>query len=85
MCKRNGLEHQEKWYENTPHGALENDSVKLRWDIKIQCDNVIEDRKPDFVLIDKKERVCIIVDIAVPADGRVEEKEKEKVKNIGST
>ena len=27
----------------------------------------------------KKERACIIVDIAVPADGRVEEKEKEKV------
>ena len=31
------------------------------------------------MVIDKKERVCLIVDIAVPADRRVEEKEQEKV------
>ena len=83
LCKRNGLEHQEKWYEHTPHGALENDDVKLLWDINIQCDNVIEARRPDIVLIDKKERACNIVDIAVPADCRVEEKEKvEKYQDL---
>ena len=31
------------------------------------------------MVIDKKERVCLIVDIAVPADRRVEEKEQEKI------
>ena len=31
------------------------------------------------MVIDKKERVCLIVDIDVPADRRVEEKEQEKV------
>ena len=31
------------------------------------------------MVIDKKERVCLIVDIAVPADRRVEEKEQEKL------
>ena len=31
------------------------------------------------MVIDKKERVCLIVDIAVAADRRVEEKEQEKV------
>ena len=29
------------------------------------------------MVIDKKERVCLIVDIAVPADRRVEEKEQK--------
>ena len=38
---------------------------------------MIEVRRPEIVVIDKKERVCIIVDIAVPADRRVEEKERE--------
>ena len=79
LCKRHDLEHHEKWYDHIPEGAIENDKIKLLWDINIQCDNVIEARRPDIVVIDKKERVCLIVDIAVPADRRVEEKEQEKV------
>ena len=45
----------------------------------IQCDNLIEARRPELIVIDKKEQKGIIIDIAVPADVRVEEKEKEKV------
>ena len=44
-----------------------------------QCDNVIEARRPDIILIDKKERKWIIIDIGVPADVRVGGKEREKV------
>ena len=40
---------------------------------------MIEARRPDIVVTDKKEKACIIVDIAVPSDRRVEEKEQEKV------
>ena len=45
----------------------------------MQCDNVIEARRPDIIVINKKERKGIIIDIAVPADARVGEKEREKV------
>ena len=79
LCKRHEIEHQEKWYDHIPDNVVENDSVKLPRDLNIQCDNVIEARRPDIVVIDKKERNCINVDIAVPADRRVEEKEQEKV------
>ena len=74
ICKKNGLEHTEKWCEHVPEGAVENEEVKMLWDINIQCDNVIEARRPDIILIDKKERKGIIIDIAVPADVRVEKK-----------
>ena len=79
LCKKHETEHQEKWYYHIPSSVVDNDSVKFLWDISIQCDNVIEARRPDIVVIDKKEKVCISVDIAVPADRRVEEKEQEKV------
>ena len=36
-------------------------------------------RRLDLIVIDKKEQKGIIIDIAVPADLRIEEKEKEKV------
>ena len=41
------------------------------WDINVRYDKI---------LIDKKERKGIIIDIAVPADVRVREKEREKMK-----
>ena len=56
FCKKNGLEHMQKWYEHVPEGVVENEEVKVLWDINVQCDNVIEARRPDIIVIDKKER-----------------------------
>ena len=79
ICKKNRLEHSEKSYEHAPEGAVENEEIKVLWDINIQCDNLIEARRPDLIIIDKKEQTGIIIDTAVPADVRVEEKDKEKL------
>ena len=83
ICKNNGLEYSEKWYEHAPEGAVENEEIKVLWDINIQCDNLIEARRPDLIAIDKKEQKGIIIDIAVPAGVRVEGKEKvEKYQDL---
>ena len=63
----------------TLDSASENDEVKLLWDVNIQCDHVIEARRPDIMVVNKQERKCTIIDIAVPADKRIGEKENEKV------
>ena len=47
--------------------------------MSLQTDHVIEARRTDFVVVDKKERSCKAIDFAVPADSRIEEKEKGKV------
>ena len=79
LCKENGLEHMENWYEHVPEGAVENEEVKVLWDIDVHCDNVMEPGRPGIALIDKKKQKTKIMDIAVPADVRVGEKEKEKM------
>ena len=61
----------EKWYDTSQTEQL--------WDINVHCDSVIEARRPDIILIDKKVQKGIIIDIAVPADVRVGEKERETV------
>ena len=48
-------------------------------DFSIQTDHVIEARRPDLVVADKKERGCKIIDFAVPGDSKSEEKEKDKI------
>ena len=60
-------------------GVAEDDDAKLIWDINIQCDNVVEARRPGLILVDRKGQSCVIVDIAVPGGCRVREKELEKI------
>ena len=59
--------------------VLENEYYKILWDFSIQTDHVIEARRPDLVVVNKKERSCKIIDFAVPGDRRIEEKEKDKI------
>ena len=45
----------------------------------IQCDHIIEARRPVIVVVEKESNKAIIVDIASPWDHRVYEKQSEKV------
>ena len=63
----------------TSHNCLQNVKAKILWDFNIQTDHVIQARRPDIVVKDKELDHTWIIDIAVPGDARVEDKEKEKV------
>ena len=67
-----------KWYMHNPAPALENDTHKLLWDFNIQTDHLISARRPYLMIINKKEKICKIVDFAVPAEHRIKLKECEK-------
>ena len=58
---------------------MEDDDVKLIWDINIQCGNVIKARRPDLILVDKKAKSCVIIDVAIPGDCRIRKKEIENI------
>ena len=42
---------------------------------RTKCDNVMEARRPDIFAVGKKEHKRIVIDIAVPDDIRIGEKE----------
>ena len=58
---------------------MEDDDVKLIWNINIQCDNIIKARRPDLILVDKKATSCVIIDVAITGNPRIREKEIEKI------
>ena len=64
---------------NQKEGCVENDYVKILWDFVIQCDREVIARKPDIVLVNKQTKETKVIDIAVPGDVRVVEKEREKI------
>ena len=76
------IDHTNKWYMHNPASVLENDTHKLRWDFDIQTDHLISARRRDLININKKKRICKIVDFAVPADHRIKLKECEKDKYL---
>ena len=40
---------------------MENGEVKLLWDMNIQCDNVVEARRPDVIVVSKKEKNVLLL------------------------
>ena len=63
---------------HNPAPVQENATHKLLWDFNIQTDHLIPARRPDLIIINKKKRICKIVDFAVPADSKIKLKECEK-------
>ena len=48
----------------------------------MRTDHEIGARRPDLVIIDKRDKSCQIIDVAIPEDNGVREKEDEKLKSI---
>ena len=46
--------------------VLETDKIEVLWGFNIQCDHKTEARRPDIVILGEEDRVCKIIDIAVP-------------------
>ena len=79
LARKCNFEAGDKWYEYEPKSVLENEDYRILLDFSIQTDHVIEARRPDFVVVDKKERSCKVIDSVVPGHSKIEEREKDKI------
>ena len=77
LCRKYNLPTADKWWEHKVDKVLQKEDVKILWDFKIQTDKHRAHNIPDITVVEKK-RVWII-DVAIPGDGRIEEKELEKI------
>ena len=53
--------------------------MKVLWDFEVRTDRVIPARIPDLIVVDKHEKKATIIDVAVPMDRNINNKEQEKV------
>lgn len=79
LSKRHNLPHSERWYQHRAEAVVENDDIKLLWDFDIHTDKVIQARRPDIVVVKKRDKECTIIDISVPGDARTESVEDHKI------
>ena len=73
-CASRCYEHRRR-----EHPVMENEEVEILWDFSIESDRGIVYRWPHIVVLEKKEKNALLINIGVPGDVKVEEKEEEKV------
>ena len=80
LFEKFNLEKSEKWYLHKPQTVSEKGvNHNLIWDMNIQCDNIILKRRLDIFVVTKMGKTAIIIDVAIPGDKIITDKEKDKI------
>ena len=53
FCVKLGFNRVRLWYEHEPESVVENKNFKAIQDFTVQCDHMIEAKRPDIVVADK--------------------------------
>jgi hypothetical protein len=78
ICKAIGIKMTDKWHIHTPKPVCEHEDVTVLWNQRVHTDRGVTANKPDIIIKNKKEKICILVGVAIPVDRNVTHKEAEK-------
>ena len=67
--------------EHNVESVIENDIVKILWDVCIQVDRQIEHRRPDIVVMEKNTNKCLTIDVACTIDNNLILQRNQKTDN----
>jgi hypothetical protein len=81
MQGNRGTIRSKNWYEHVPKSGetSRGGKVNILWNQQIQTDRTIPNNKPDIVLHDYEKETCMLLDVAIPGDRNVIQKEDEKI------
>jgi hypothetical protein len=78
ICKALGIETTDNWYKHMPKPVYEEGDVTVLWNQAVHTDREVTANRPDIIIKNKKEKTCILIDVAIPADRNFVQKEAEK-------
>jgi hypothetical protein len=55
-----------------------NNNVNVLWNQGIQTDRGVLANRPDIIIKNKKDKTCLLIDVAIPSDKNAIQKEAEK-------
>ena len=79
MCQHYKIKTDEKWYKHHPEAVTEGDNVVILWDFPVHTDRTIKANKPDIVVKDLTNKVCLLIDMSIPCDNNISAKEFDKL------
>ena len=75
ICKALGTETTDKWYTHMPKPVYEKGDVTVLWNQAVHTDREVTTNRTDILILKK---ICTLIDVAIPADRNVVQKEAEK-------
>jgi len=78
ICKALGIEITDKWYTHIPKPVYEEGDVTVLWNQAVHTDREVTANRLGIIIKNKKEKTRTLIDVAVPADRNVVQKEAEK-------
>jgi hypothetical protein len=81
MQGNRGTIRQKHWYEHVPKSVetTQGGKVTILWNQQVQTDRTICNNKPDIVICDNENGTCMLIDVAIPGDRNIIQKEAEKI------
>ena len=79
ICQHCGINTSRTPWKYHQEPVTENKDAKVLWDIEIRTDIVTSARRTDIVVIDKIKRTATIIDITVPPNRDVNDKDDENI------
>jgi len=79
ICEALGIETADKWYTHMSKPVYEEGDVTVLWNQAVHTDRELTANRPDIIIKNKKEKTCTLIDVAIPADRNVVQKEAEKI------
>ena len=77
ICKVLGTKTTDKWYTDVPKPVCEEGDVTVLWNQAVHTDREVTANRPDIIIKNRKEKTCTLIDVAIPADRNVVQKEAE--------
>ena len=71
MCRKYGIECNDKWYDHQTLPTAENGEVRITWDVTIYTDKVLKHNRPDITPVHKDTQTWTLINIAAPADQNI--------------
>ena len=79
ICNALHIETTDKWYTHThPQASVWTGRCYSAVESSVHTDREVTANKPDIIIKNKKEKTCILIDIAIPAQRTHMQKEAEK-------
>jgi hypothetical protein len=72
-------------YSHTPKSVCQHEDITVLWNQEVQTEREVLANRPDIIIKNKKDKICLMTDVEIPSDRNVIQKESEnklKYKNI---
>jgi hypothetical protein len=85
ICREFGIEVPDNWYSYVPKPICKHEVIMVLRNQDVQTDKEVLENRSDIIIINKKAKICTLIDVSVLSDRNVTHKEEEnklKYKNL---